>query len=102
MYSTALPPISTLLPSCLHNNFPPLDESCLALNSVFPVFSTQNGTNEVWADPVTGSSSTPVDGKKHLDTKSQLSPGAVTIKPLALISLSFEKSGFKLIIWFSA
>ena len=98
MYSKALPPISTLLPSNSQNNFPPLDESCFALNFFFPVISAQNGTNDVWADPVTGSSSTPVDGKKHRDTKSQSSPGAVTINPLALISLSIEKSGFKPII----
>jgi len=50
----------------------------------------------VWADPVTGSSSTPVAGKKQRETKSQFCPSAETIKPRAESCFNFSKSIFKL------
>ena len=55
-----------------------------------------------WADPVTGSSGTPSRGQKNRETKSALSPGAVTMTPRrSSRRASAAMSGAIALIWAS-
>ena len=91
----------TLSPLSSQNNTPPLSDNCWAINEVLLSLSDQYGINVVWAEPVTGSSFTPADGAKNLETKSQFFPLAETIRPLAFRLFNNWKFILRFLISFS-
>ena len=80
-YKTACPAIFTRSPQFLHQSVPPLSDNCRAVIVSLLKRSAQNGISVQCAEPVTGSSGTPVPGAKKRDTKSASSPLAVTMTP---------------------
>src|SRR5579862_1422327 len=90
---TAFPAMVTRSPRSSHHSCPPRFEICRANNFVLPRRFDQYGTRVQCADPVAGSSGTPLAGAKKRETKSQSRPGAVTMIPNRSIAASFSMFG---------
>src|SRR5439155_4955563 len=94
---TACPASFTRSPASRTRITPPRGDAWYAVISARPRRSLQNGVSAQWAEPVTGSSGTPVRGAKKRETKSKSGVVArlVTMIPRASSRSSAAKSGLR-------